>query len=99
MVQLAGASATNQVAIVTGGGKGLGLAIAKRLSGGGCRVVLCASTFTRVDEAQAGFTPAMKHISWTCQLHANAGSGLQPAGHVPFLHRLEREVPPCPNGY
>lgn len=62
MVQLAGASATNQVAIVTGGGEGLRLAIAKRPSDGGCRVVLCASTFTRVDEAQAGFTPAMKQL-------------------------------------
>ncbi|RVI72380.1 hypothetical protein CN188_33195 [Sinorhizobium meliloti] len=62
MVQWSGASSTNQVAIVTGGGKGLALAIAKRLWDGGCRVVLCASIFTRVDEAQAGFTPAMKQL-------------------------------------
>ncbi|RVG26246.1 hypothetical protein CN233_24180 [Sinorhizobium meliloti] len=56
----AGASATNQFAILTGGV--LGLAIAKPLSDDGCRVVLWDIDFARFDEAQGGFTPAMKQL-------------------------------------
>ncbi|MFJ1311463.1 SDR family NAD(P)-dependent oxidoreductase [Agrobacterium sp. P15N1-A] len=62
MVQLAGASAKNQVAIVTGGAKGLGRAIAKRLSDDGCRIVLWDIDFSRFDESEAGFAPAMKQV-------------------------------------
>uniref|UniRef100_UPI000382C127 SDR family oxidoreductase n=1 Tax=Rhizobium giardinii TaxID=56731 RepID=UPI000382C127 len=62
MSHLVAASATNQVAIITGAAKGLGLAIAKRLANEGCRVALWDIDFSKFDEARAGFTPVMKQV-------------------------------------
>lgn len=46
-----------QTAIVTGGARGIGLAIARRLAREGCRVVVWDVDVAGFDAAKAGFTP------------------------------------------
>ena len=46
-----------QTAIITGGARGLGLAIAQRLSAEGCRVILWDRDFSKFDTASVGLTP------------------------------------------
>ena len=53
------ATAEGQGAIVTGGARGIGLGIARRLAADGCRVALWDVDFTGFDAAAAGFTPAL----------------------------------------
>lgn len=48
-----------RTAIVTGGARGIGLAIARRLSDDGCRVLLWDLDFSRFHADQAGFTPLL----------------------------------------
>jgi 3-oxoacyl-[acyl-carrier protein] reductase len=48
----------DQVAIVTGAVRGIGLGIARRLAREGCRVVVWDRDAARFDAAQAGFEPA-----------------------------------------
>jgi len=47
-----------QSAIVTGGARGIGLGIAKRLAAEGCRVALWDLSFEQFDVSAAGFNPA-----------------------------------------
>jgi len=47
-----------QVAVVTGGAKGLGLAIARRLASEGASVIIWDVDFTSYDPKEAGFEPA-----------------------------------------
>jgi 2-dehydro-3-deoxy-L-rhamnonate dehydrogenase (NAD+) len=47
-----------QAAIVTGGARGIGLGIARRLADEGCRVALWDLDFASFDAAAAGFAPA-----------------------------------------
>ena len=47
-----------QTAIVTGGARGIGLGIARRLAADGAQVVLWDLDFDRFDRAAAGFEPA-----------------------------------------
>lgn len=47
-----------QVAVVTGGARGIGLAIARRLATDGCRVALWDLNFNGFDAQSAGFEPA-----------------------------------------
>jgi 2-dehydro-3-deoxy-L-rhamnonate dehydrogenase (NAD+) len=47
-----------QTAVVTGGGRGIGLGIARRLAAKGCRVALWDVDFSSFDLARAGFEPA-----------------------------------------
>lgn len=49
-----------QTALVTGGARGIGLAIAQRLSREGCRVVIWDREFTGFNTAAAGFTPFLQ---------------------------------------
>jgi len=51
-----------QLAIVTGGARGIGLGIAKRLAAEGCRVALWDLSFQQFDRSSAGFTPASLQI-------------------------------------
>jgi NAD(P)-dependent dehydrogenase (short-subunit alcohol dehydrogenase family) len=46
-----------QTAIITGGARGLGLAIAQRLSAEGCRVILWDRDFSKFDPVSVGLTP------------------------------------------
>lgn len=50
-----------QTAVVTGGVRGIGLGIARRLAREGCRVVLWDRDAVAFDAAAAGFTPAAVH--------------------------------------
>ncbi|PSH62133.1 SDR family NAD(P)-dependent oxidoreductase [Phyllobacterium sophorae] len=88
MDHLAGASANNQVAIVTGAAKGLGLAIAKRLADDGYRVAVWDIDFSRFDEAQAGFIPATTQVVDVADMDAvdKAFRGtVEALGHVDIL--------------
>ncbi len=46
-----------QTAIVTGGARGIGLGIARRLADEGCRVALWDADFASFEQASAGFAP------------------------------------------
>jgi len=48
-----------QIAVVTGGVRGIGLGIAQRLAQEGCEVVIWDRDVQAFDEAQAGFKPAL----------------------------------------
>jgi len=52
------AALEGQAAIVTGGARGIGLGIARRLADEGCRVALWDLDVVAFDAAAAGFTPA-----------------------------------------
>jgi 3-oxoacyl-[acyl-carrier protein] reductase len=52
-------SLAGQVAIVTGGARGIGRGIAARLAAEGCRVVVWDRDLAGLDEADAGFRPAL----------------------------------------
>jgi NAD(P)-dependent dehydrogenase (short-subunit alcohol dehydrogenase family) len=49
-------------AIVTGGARGFGLGIARRLADAGCRVILWDRSFDGFDETAAGFTPLLRQV-------------------------------------
>jgi NAD(P)-dependent dehydrogenase (short-subunit alcohol dehydrogenase family) len=51
---------SGQTAIVTGGARGLGLGIARRLAAAGHRIVLWDVDFDSFDDEVAGFEPALK---------------------------------------
>ncbi|OSI61474.1 3-oxoacyl-ACP reductase [Bradyrhizobium canariense] len=53
-------SLEGQTAIVTGGARGLGLAIAQRLWADGCRIILWDLDFPTFDGSEAGFTPVLQ---------------------------------------
>ena len=48
-----------QVAIVTGGGRGIGRTIAQELAGAGMRVAIVARTVSEIDETAALITGAI----------------------------------------
>lgn len=56
------ASIAGHTAIITGGARGFGLGIARRLAGGGCRAILWDRDFNGFDPAAAGFTPHAQHV-------------------------------------
>ncbi len=51
-----------QVAVVTGGARGIGLGIAARLAREGCRVVVWDRDFSGFDDAAAGFSLATRQL-------------------------------------
>jgi NAD(P)-dependent dehydrogenase (short-subunit alcohol dehydrogenase family) len=51
-----------QTAIVTGGARGIGLGIAQRLAGEGCRVILWDRDFSSFNPADAGFRPLAQQV-------------------------------------
>jgi NAD(P)-dependent dehydrogenase (short-subunit alcohol dehydrogenase family) len=56
------ADLTGQVALVTGGSRGLGLAIARELAANGCRLALCARTETKLNTAAAELREARTEV-------------------------------------
>jgi NAD(P)-dependent dehydrogenase (short-subunit alcohol dehydrogenase family) len=55
---VSGPTLEGQTAIVTGGARGIGLGIARRLAAEGCRIALWDLDFGQFDAAAAGFEPA-----------------------------------------
>jgi 3-oxoacyl-[acyl-carrier protein] reductase len=55
-----GAALRGQAAIVTGGAKGFGLAIARRLAAEGCRVILWDRDFAGFEARAEGFAPLLR---------------------------------------
>jgi 2-dehydro-3-deoxy-L-rhamnonate dehydrogenase (NAD+) len=55
-------SLQGQTAIVTGGARGIGAGIGRRLASEGCRVILWDLDFSRFDQAHAGFTPLLTQV-------------------------------------
>lgn len=55
-------SIQGHAAIVTGGARGFGLGIARRLAAGGCRVALWDRSFDGFDGAAAGFEPLLRQV-------------------------------------
>ena len=59
------ADLTGQVALVTGGSRGLGLAIARELAANGCRLALCARTESELNAAAAELRAAGTEVFTT----------------------------------
>lgn len=55
-------SIAGHVAVVTGGARGFGLGIARRLAAAGCRVALWDRSFDGFDPERAGVTPALQRV-------------------------------------
>src|SRR5438477_9777249 len=54
----------NKVALVTGGSKGLGLAIARALAAAGCHVVITARNQEQLAAAAAGISTSDRKCGW-----------------------------------
>src|SRR5882672_11042500 len=77
-----------QTAIVTGGARGLGLAIARRLSADGCRIILWDLDFPAFDGSEAGFRPLLQQSVNVADLSAvqlGFQDALAAAGSVEIL--------------
>ena len=79
---------SGQTAIVTGGARGIGLGIAQRLAGEGCRVILWDRDFSSFDPADAGFQPLAQQVvdisDWVAVEKAFADA-IQSAGALEIL--------------
>jgi 2-dehydro-3-deoxy-L-rhamnonate dehydrogenase (NAD+) len=79
---------SGQTAIVTGGARGIGLGIAQRLAGEGCRVILWDRDFSSFNPADAGFQPLAQQVvdisDWTAVEKAFADA-IQSAGALEIL--------------
>jgi NAD(P)-dependent dehydrogenase (short-subunit alcohol dehydrogenase family) len=77
-----------QTAIVTGGARGIGLGIAQRLAGEGCRVILWDRDFSSFNPADAGFHPLAQQVvdisDWTAVEKALARA-IEGAGALEIL--------------
>ena len=67
--------AANRIALVTGGGNGIGLAIARELARGGHTVVICGRSIDRLDAAAetAGVVPIACDVTEPTALDALLG--------------------------
>ncbi|EHL96198.1 oxidoreductase, short chain dehydrogenase/reductase family protein [Acetobacteraceae bacterium AT-5844] len=77
-----------QTAIVTGGAKGFGLGIARRLAEAGCRIVLWDLGFQGFDPAEAGFTPLLQQVVDVSDAEAvelSFAEALRAAGQIEIL--------------
>lgn len=75
-------------AIVTGGARGIGLAIARRLSDDGCRVVVWDIDLSRFDQEQSGFTPLLMQtvdVTKPAQVEAAFIAACDAAGKIDIL--------------
>jgi 3-oxoacyl-[acyl-carrier protein] reductase len=79
---------SGQTAIVTGGARGIGLGIAQRLAGEGCRVILWDRDFSSFNPADAGFQPLAQQVvdisDWAAVEKAFADA-IQSAGALEIL--------------
>jgi 2-dehydro-3-deoxy-L-rhamnonate dehydrogenase (NAD+) len=79
---------SGQTAIVTGGARGIGLGIAQRLAGEGCRVILWDRDFSSFNPADAGFQPLARQVvdisDWAAVEKAFADA-IQSAGALEIL--------------
>ncbi len=66
-----GAELTGSVAIVTGGSRGIGLAVAQALSGAGARVAVVSRDGAQAAEAAAGL-PGQGHFGYACDVADSA---------------------------
>jgi 3-oxoacyl-[acyl-carrier protein] reductase len=81
-------SLQGQTAIVTGGARGIGFAIAGRLAREGCRIVIWDREPGAFDAAAAGFTPALVHavdVSDYASVERAHGATVQRLGPVQIL--------------
>jgi 2-dehydro-3-deoxy-L-rhamnonate dehydrogenase (NAD+) len=77
-----------QTAIVTGGARGFGLAIARRLAAAGCRIVLWDRSFDASDMASSGFMPLIQDVVDVVDAGAVAeafGRAVAAAGQIEIL--------------
>ena len=75
-------------AIVTGGARGFGLAIARRLAAAGCRVVLWDRSFDAFDPAAAGFDPVLRQVVDVTDAAAVSAAFAQAAAALGQVHIL-----------
>ena len=77
-----------QTAIVTGGARGIGLGIARRLAADGAQVVLWDLDFDRFDRAAAGFEPArldVVDVTDPASIGAGVAAALTVTGRIDIL--------------
>ena len=75
-------------AIVTGGARGFGLAIARRLAAAGCRVALWDRSFDAFDPAAAGFDPVLRQVVDVTDAAAVSAAFAQAAAALGQVHIL-----------
>jgi NAD(P)-dependent dehydrogenase (short-subunit alcohol dehydrogenase family) len=93
------ADLTGQVALITGGSRGLGLAIARELAAEGCRLAICARDTDQLERIAAELRDSgAEVITITCdvghqdEVEAMVAQGIDHYGHIDLLFTVAGEV-------